>query len=259
MSTVNSERNKQSGLTLFQSPLTKGDLFDLVEEERRRSTTALFAICSPVVATNVLMHYMHVIGSLCDAEIRASVLVTQSDTIGERAALKVGDGQSTLGLSKFVRQRTIDLREHLQQLVDEENHFGCDSLTAEQEMTKTRLERCAENLSIYEIVLDVMNGAEQLILDDRETKETLQSLFFLVLTYSSTLREVACCRKNSFRMPAHFANQPSSLLTNFFCMLPTLTNRYVRFDLDESQYMRHVRWLLRTGSMQIPPTHNPTK
>lgn len=242
---MSEQRKKLDTTPLFRDSLTKEAMLDLVEEERRRAAMLLDEMCSPSVDIRVLEHYTRVIGLLCDAELRVSALVSRD--VAETATHRLGDSSTALGVGKFVVERKLRLHETLQKIIDEENHFSADSLTEEQKVAKTRLQKCADNILTFETAVSLMNGAAELLLPDKDTRESLQALFFVALTFSPALREVACCRTHAHRMQAHTHSAPTRLTQNFFRFLPLLTKRYTDFDIDETKYVGCVRLLFRTG------------
>lgn len=240
-----------ASVPLFRETMNKDSAQALVDAERRRRTSVIDTMCDVDAETCVVAYYMRVIGRTCDSELRTSPLLLQKQSRlrgdVQPAGVHQADSRLQIGLDRFIADTNSRAMSRMAEMNDNENRYGTETQTEEERTAARIIRNAVENMSRFMQVAEIVERGASVVSFDAKIKEILQTVFFVVLTYSQALREVVCCTEHKERLATHKAHGSPPVVRAFFQALQPLTERYVTYGITETQYLQSVRSLCRVG------------
>lgn len=244
-------QQQQNKATLFRECPSDAFLAIALLNERQKRCNVIDEMCNRNASMDVVSYYTTVTMKLCDGELRSRPIFDEQSP--DPAGLTFGDSRTFFGFAKLFASRERQILNKMTELDDEQNRYG--SLTKPQEemqdilcQSLVRVQKFTQNEQ-QQHSAPSLEDFDKLFSDD-SVRDFLQTVFFLLLTHSHTLREVVCSKKNENRLKTHdgFLAKSSSIV-NFFECLTVLTQQYIAFKFGERQYLDKIFSLYRTGAV----------
>jgi len=233
--------SNEKKLPLFKQSMPPALLASIM----KRPLNVAEAMSSEDCSVETAAYYFCVAAEEAEIELRENPLFIKHNE--NNLSHKFADRRLLLAVEKMFTDRNLQILNKLQELQDEENRYG--SLEQKQQKLMDMLQSSMTKLSRLQNFSQQHSAGELFTtICDASMKPMVQTLFFLLLTHSTKIREIVCQQSHCLRFPTHRQFGSVAFVNNFFENLIHLTNSYVAFELSEIEYVSKVHYLARTGT-----------